>query len=85
MKLVNKTYILLAIAIGLALSNLSIIYLLDDDIQQESRPIIYTNDLKVRISTTESYANSISAGNENDKTRRFLPLPMPIASVYRRR
>lgn len=64
MKILNKTYFLLAIVIGAALINLGLLYSLEQERIIESNTIIRANDLKVKVETVATFASSIASGNE---------------------
>ena len=67
MKIINKTYVLLAIIIAVALANLLLLYLIQEEGNVESFTIIRAGDLKVKVETVSSLASSIAGGNEGDR------------------
>ncbi|MFQ6025764.1 MAG: sensor histidine kinase, partial [Nitrosopumilaceae archaeon] len=67
MKIINKTYFLLAILIALASVNLLLLYYTQQEGTDESYTIIRANDLKVKVETVSSFASSIASGNEQDR------------------
>lgn len=67
MKILNKTYFLLAIVIAAALVNLLLLYSTEQEGNAESYTIIRANDLKVKVETVSSFASSIAGGNEEDR------------------
>jgi signal transduction histidine kinase len=69
MKILYKTYFLLAIIIGAALINLGLLYSLEQERLIESNTIIRANDLKVKVETVATFASSIASGNEEDRYR----------------
>lgn len=66
MKILNKTYFLLTIVIGVALVNL-VLYSVEQERIVESYTIINANDLKVKVETIATFASSIASGNEEDR------------------
>ena len=67
MKILNKTYFLLAIVIAAAFVNLLLLYSTEQEGNAESYTIIRANDLKVKVETVSSFASSIAGGNEEDR------------------
>ena len=69
MKILNKTYFLLAIIIAAAIVNLGLFYSTEQEGNIESYTIIRANDLKVKVETVSSFASSIASGNEEDRNQ----------------
>ncbi len=67
MKIINKTYLLIAILIVAAGANLLLLYQVQQVGAAESFSILRAGDLKVKSETVSSLAISIASGNEGDK------------------
>lgn len=67
MKIIQKTYFLVGILIAAAAVNLIILYQSEQESTDESYTIIRAADLKVKVETLDSLANSIANGFEADR------------------
>ncbi len=67
MKIINKTYLLIAILIGAAAANLILLYGVQQIGAAESYSILRAGDLKVKTETVSSLATSIASGNDADR------------------
>ena len=67
MKIINKTYLLIAILIGAAAANLLLLYEVQQIGAAESFSILRAGDLKVKSEIVASLATSIASGNEGDR------------------
>lgn len=67
MKIINKTYLLIAILIGAAAANLILLYEVQQIGAAESYSILRAGDLKVKTETVASLATSIASGNDADR------------------
>jgi len=67
MKIINKTYLLIAILIGAATANLLLLYEVQQIGAAESFSILRAGDLKVKSEIVASLATSIASGNEGDR------------------
>jgi len=67
MKIINKTYLLIAILIGAAAANLLLLYEVQQIGAAESFSILRAGDLKVKSEMVASLATSIASGNEGDR------------------
>ena len=67
MKLIQKTYLLLAILIGVSGLNLYLLIFTSQENQDILHSISYASDLKVIVERIGGTANSIASGNEGDR------------------
>lgn len=67
MKIIQKTYLLVGILIAAAAVNLILLYQSGQESTDESYTIIRVADLKVKVETFDSLANSIANGFEADR------------------
>ena len=67
MKIISKTYLLIAVLIGVAVINLFLLYEEGQSTSSESYSIIRTGDLKVEAEKISSLATSVASGNLNDR------------------
>ena len=67
MKIVNKTYLLIAILIGTAVVNLVLLYEKQLEGETQSYSVIKTGDIKVNAEAVAGLATLIASGNENEK------------------
>ena len=67
MKIIQKTYLLVGILIAAAAVNLILLYQSGQESTDESYTIIRVADLKVKVETFDSLANSIANGFETDR------------------
>ena len=67
MKIAQKTYLLLAIIIGVSVINLYLLVFTSEENQSVLHSISDANDLKVITERIAGTANSIASGNENDR------------------
>ncbi len=67
MKIIQKTYFLVGILIAAAAVNLTLLYQSGQESTDESYTIIRVADLKVKVETFDSLANSIANGFEADR------------------
>ncbi len=67
MKIIQKTYFLVGILIAAAAVNLTLLYQSEQESADESYTIIRVADLKVKVETFDSLANSIANGFEADR------------------
>ncbi len=67
MKIIQKTYFLVGILIAAAAVNLILLYQSEQESTDESYTIIRVADLKVKVETLDSLANSIANGFEADR------------------
>ncbi|MFB5630706.1 MAG: ATP-binding protein [Nitrosopumilaceae archaeon] len=67
MKIIQKTYFLVGILIAAAAVNLVLLYQSEQESTDESYTIIRAADLKVKVETLDSLANSIANGFEADR------------------
>ncbi len=67
MKIIQKTYFLVGILIAAAAVNLILLYQSEQESTDESYTIIRVADLKVKVETFDSLANSIANGFEADR------------------
>ena len=67
MKIIKKAYFLVGILIVAAAVNLTLLYQAQQEDTDESYTIIRAGDLKVKVETMASLANSIARGNEVDR------------------
>ncbi len=67
MKIIQKTYFLVGILIAAAAVNLTLLYQSEQESTDESYTIIRVADLKVKVETFDSLANSIANGFEADR------------------
>lgn len=67
MKIVTKSYLLIAVLIGVAALNLLLLYQDDKSDVSQSYSIIRTGDIKVKAELLSSLATSIASGNTEDK------------------
>ncbi|MEX2191794.1 MAG: HAMP domain-containing sensor histidine kinase [Nitrosarchaeum sp.] len=67
MKIINKTYVLVAILIVAAVINLTLLYQSEQADNSQSHSIIKTGDLKVQIESISGLAVSVANGNVEDK------------------
>ena len=67
MKIINKTYLLIAILIVAAAANLLLLYEVQQIGAAESFSILRAGDLKVKSEIVASLATSIASGNEGDR------------------
>ncbi len=64
MKIIHKTYLLLAVIIAAAIINLVLLLITAQQGTSDSHAVIAANDLKVTSEGVGSLANSIASGNE---------------------
>lgn len=67
MKIIQKAYFLVGILIAAAAVNLVLLYQAQQESTDESYTIIRAADLKAKVETLASLANSIASGNEVDR------------------
>jgi len=67
LKIIQKTYFLVGILIAAAAVNLTLLYQSEQESADESYTIIRVADLKVKVETFDSLANSIANGFEADR------------------
>ena len=67
MKIIQKAYFLVGILIAAAAVNLVLLYQSEQESTDESYTIIRAADLKVKVETLDSLANSIANGFEADR------------------
>ena len=67
MKIIHKTYLLLAVIIAAAIINLVLLLITAQQGTSDSHAVIAANDLKVTSEGVGSLANSIASGNEGDR------------------
>ncbi len=67
MKIINKTYLLVAILIVAAIINLTLLYQSEQTGNSQSQSIIRTGDLKVQTESISGLAVSVANGNDEDK------------------
>ena len=67
MKIIQKAYFLVGILIAAAAVNLVLLYQAQQESTDESYTIIRASDLKAKVETLASLANSIASGNEVDR------------------
>lgn len=67
MKIIQKAYFLVGILIAAAAVNLILLYQSEQESTDESYTIIRAADLKVKVETLDSLANSIANGFESDR------------------
>jgi len=66
-KIINKTYLLVAILIVAAIINLTLLYQSEQTGNSQSQSIIRTGDLKVQTESISGLAVSVANGNDEDK------------------
>jgi len=66
-KIIHKTYLLLAVIIAAAVINLGLLLVTAQQGTADSHSVIAANDLKVTAEGVGSLANSIASGNEGDR------------------
>jgi signal transduction histidine kinase len=67
LKIISKTYVLIAILIIVAVFNLAILYNAQTSTVSDSYSIIKTGDLKANVETIAALASSVARGNESDR------------------
>ena len=67
MKLISKTYLLVAILISAAVLNLFLFYQDSNSQTTQSYSIIRVGDVKVAAESISSLATSVASGNQEDK------------------
>ena len=68
MKIINKTYLLVGVLIGVALVNFVVLYNTQTSTANESYAIIRAGDLKTKAETIAGLTISVANGKENDRS-----------------